>query len=469
MKVLTQSKRDLSQVTTGIVHIGFGAFHRAHQAMYIDQLLKSPEQQHWGVCAINLRASESKLTHALAEQNYRYILRTLDGKSPANYQQIQSHTAIIDAISQPNEAVQQMTSPDVKLVTMTVTESGYYQTSEGDLDTNNSSIKDDLEHQGMKTLYGYLSQSLNARMLANSGPITLLCCDNLRHNGNVLEKGFKSFLRQQGKSNLIQWLDQNASFPCSMVDRITPRSDQALYDDIFQQFGHKDTCAVSSETFCQWVIEDNFAAEKPAFEKVGVEWVKEVDAHEEAKIRILNGGHSALAYFSALKNITYFDQALNDPELVDFLSQYHQQEVIPSLKNSPIKLSDYSDIVIQRFKNKSIGDTVERICSDGYSKMNVFIRPTIEAALAEKRQPIHAYKIIASWLVFCQKAQQSKINFKYSDSYWSHIEAWLNHQNPFTAMATDQQYWGHILSTNPNFISGLEKACFTVQRQFNHD
>lgn len=438
----------LGEVSVGILHVGLGAFHRAHQANYIDALLEHPDQRHWGICAVELRAENSATVNALNAADGHYLLRTDDGQGVQEHRSLRSIREALSAAENPVEAAARLADPAIKLVTITVTEAGYYQHDNGSLNTDQADIKHDLQSStAPRTLYGYLSQALAARMRANAGPITLLCCDNLRHNGQVLERGLKEYLACAGQQALLAWVVEHASFPCSMVDRITPRASAEFLLDVEQRFGVADPVAVNAETFQQWVVEDNFANERPALERVDVSVVTDVSEFEEAKIRILNGGHTALCYLAALAEISYFHDAIASAPLRTLFDSFQRQEVIPGLGESPLDLEVYQQEIAKRFANPSLKDTVARICADGYSKMPQFIMPSLEASLARGETPQACYTVLASWFLFCQAVQQGRIGFDYAEPYWAVIQGWFSQADPLQAMCADSTLFGALAST----------------------
>lgn len=452
-------KYPLGEVTVGILHVGLGAFHRAHQANYIDALLEHPDQRHWGICAVELRAENSATVNALNSADGHYLLRTDDGQGAQEHRSLRSIREALSAAENPVDAATRLADPAIKLLTITVTEAGYYQHDNGSLNKEQADIKHDLQSSDApRTLYGYLSQALAARMQAKAGPITLLCCDNLRHNGQVLERGLKEYLACAQQQELLAWVVEHASFPSCMVDRITPRASAEFLQEIEQRYGVVDPVAVNAESFQQWVVEDSFANERPALERVDVSVVADVSEFEEAKIRILNGGHTALCYLAALGNIGYFHEAIRTPQLRALYDNFQRREVIPGLGDSPLDLEAYQQEIAKRFANPSLMDTVARICADGYSKMPQFILPTLEASLARGETPQECLTVLASWFLFCQAVQRGNIEFDYAEPYWAVIQQWFTQDEPLQAMCADNTLFGD-LAGDAELRSNLERIC----------
>ena len=241
-----------------------------------------------------------------------------------------------------------------------MSESGYYLRPNGQLDVNHPKIQADIEHGNSHTIYGYLRQTLNYRRKQINQPITIACCDNIINNGLVLKNAFNTFLSTCADEDLLRWIDDNVSFPCSMVDRITPKIDDLLSHEINSLFNLHDDSSILAESYIQWVIEDNFKGIKPPLNCVGIEFVENIKNHENLKIRVLNGGHSCLAYLSALRGYTFFDKAFNNEKIRAFFNTIQQHEILPTITGfSSVQLEQYLNTITGRFSNRYIADTVE--------------------------------------------------------------------------------------------------------------
>ncbi|EDQ84613.1 uncharacterized protein MONBRDRAFT_30127 [Monosiga brevicollis MX1] len=450
---LQRIKYARDQVQAGIVHLGVGAFHRAHQAVYWDTLL--PEDPRWGVCGINLRAADRAGFEALQAQGGLYTLKTLAFDGATEYRQVGAIVELIDASRDYGAAVARAADDHIQIISMTVTESGYYLDEADVLRTQAPDVAQGLAQQPTSCVYTYLHGAMRARMAGNGRPITLMSCDNLRENGHKLRTGFLQYLKAAQDEATRAWVEAHVSFPCSMVDRITPRLDPAHARDVRERFGIEDQVTIMAEPYIRWVIEDNFAGARPPLDRAGAIITRDVQAHEEAKIRVLNGGHTALAYLAALRGHRTFDRAMTDPELADFFMAYETEEVIPGLGESPIDLAAYRDEICARFSNASIGDTVARICSDGASKMPIFIRPTAEATARRGLVPHHAIRIMASWYVFMRAVQRGgEIDFAYVEPSWDTLVPLLA-AGQETTFATHELLWGDLPQLCPTFVECL--------------
>lgn len=441
-------------IQAGVLHLGVGAFHRAHQAVYFDRLLAQAGEQNWGIIGVNIRPQDSQMFARFIEQKGEYVLKTMAADGATKYEHIRSIVQQIDGAQAPQAVDSALADANIQLVTSTVTEGGYYLDENRALMLDHPAIKADIEG-ARNTLYAFLYAGLKKRSETSKAKITLLCCDNLRHNGELLETGLLQFIAAKKDPELAEWLKENASFPCSMVDRITPKPSQKHVDDVQTRFGIDDDMTVMGEDFIQWVVEDNFAGKKPALDLVGVQFVKDVVPFEEAKIRILNAGHTCVTYQAALKGLTYFDEAMRDAELKQYFSDFILQDSIPAIGDSVVDLPAYFDIIAQRFSNANIGDTVERICTDGYAKFPIFVFPTLEGAYRKGRTPTKTIQGIASWFTFIQLSNEAKLSTPYHEPNKAALASFTNDDTGIKAFANDRFLWGNIPTEFPAFVDQL--------------
>lgn len=450
-----------SHCEIGVVHLGYGAFHRAHQAVYLDAYMEQSGDLDWGIAAVNLRASEAPAFAAHSAEHGGYILKSVAPSGEVALSRVRSHVAFADWSETPQKAEVLLSLPSVKMVTITVTESGYYTDPVGALDLSDPCISAEVSGGAGSSVYAYLAAALEQRMNAINQPLTICCCDNIRSNGKMLQRNFESYLQALGKLDLLAWLARNVAFPCSMVDRITPRAADTLAQELQHVLGAPVTHPVMAEAFVQWVLEDNFASDMPDLARVGVTVTKEVDPFEETKIRVLNGGHTCLAYLAALHGIKTFDQAMSTPELFDHFWSYETKEVLPALTlDLPFSKPKYLDSITARFKNPAIADSIARICADGYAKFSIFIRPTLSECLEQGIMPHHGITSIASWYVFCRHVQAGRISFDYSEPNWAALTALLGTDD----FVTSQQLWGDIPATHPEFTDALRAAITQMEQ-----
>ena len=461
-EALYATSYDRAKCDIGVVHLGYGGFHRAHQAVYIDDYMQCTNDLRWGIAAVNLRASEAQFFEQVQKAENGYLLTTTTPDDVREMRLVRPHCQFLDWSKNTAEAENIVARSSVTIITITVTESGYYLNDDTTLNIDDPIIAQEIverfEGRGQQSIYAYLSRALHARYQANGLPINILCCDNIRSNGKMLDRNFKKYLEVTGEHDLLGWIEENVSFPCSMVDRITPRTSEALAQETTELFGSVGLNPINSEAFKQWVVEDNFKAPMPDLPKVGTEFVVDVDPYEEAKIRILNGGHTGICYLGALAGHKTFDQAIRDPMLRVFFDNFETKEVLPGLDMPlPFNKSDYLLDVVDRFSNRAIADQLERICMDGYSKIPIYIRPTLESCLRQNIMPKYCYECIASWYVYARHFAAGKMPIHYHEPYWDQLKPLLavGAEEDF---ARNKQLWADLPEKYSNFIDNLVLA-----------
>ncbi|MEP1489610.1 MAG: mannitol dehydrogenase family protein [Algibacter sp.] len=391
-----------SAIKTGIVHVGIGGFHRAHEAYYTDQLLHDESITNWGICGVALLDFDTKIYNTLKEQDglYTLVVKELDGTLTKRV--IGSIIEYLFAPENPLKVIEKMASPDVKIITLTITEGGYnYNEATGEFNFENPLIHHDLENpKSPKTIFGYLTQALKLRKALGLQGITIQSCDNIQGNGHVAKKMLLSYV-QLAEPDLLQWIESNVSFPNSMVDRITPAT--ATFDivNLKETSGIDDAWPVVCEPFKQWVIEDDFISGRPEWEIVGAQFVENVVPYEKMKLSLLNAGHSVLGILGALIGYSTIDEVANNPIISAFLRKYMGKEVEPILGDlEGVDLEKYEASLIQRFGNIYIKDQIDRICSESSAKIPIFILPTIKAQLKQKGSVEYAAFVIAAWAIY---------------------------------------------------------------------
>jgi D-arabinitol 4-dehydrogenase len=449
---------DRSACRTGIVHLGYGAFHRAHQAVYIDDYMEATGDLAWGIAAVNLRREESAAFAAAREAAEGYLLKTTSPEGEVTWRLVRSHLAFADWSQDAAAAEALLARPEVRAVTMTVTESGYALGDDRALDTRHPAIAAELAGGPPRSVYGYLAAALSRRIEAGAGPLTLMCCDNIRSNGHMLEANLTAYCRALGREDIADWLAAHAAFPCSMVDRITPRAGEALLAEAGRLFPGRALAPIHAEAFIQWVLERRFAGPMPDLARAGVEVVDDVDPYEEAKIRILNGGHTGLAYLGALAGHRTFDQAMADPRLRAHFDAWERDCVLPGLTIAlPFDKERYLESIAARFSNVAIADQLERICMDGFAKMPIYILPTIESCLDLGRDPVPGYDCVASWVVYARRVAAGTARVPYHDPYWPVLEPLLAPGRE-ADLARLPQLWGDMPARHPRFVEGVRAA-----------
>jgi D-arabinitol 4-dehydrogenase len=304
---------------------------------------------------------------------------------------------------------------------------------------------------------------LRARMAANAGPVTLLNCDNLRHNGERSRGGLLQFIELLGDSALLAWVQNNTTSPNAMVDRITPRPTSEVRARVLAATGEDDAAALMGESFIQWVIEDNFIAGRPAWETVGVEMVDSVQAYEEAKIRLLNATHSCIAWAGTLVGYTYIHEGTLDPVIRQFAYDYVTDDTIPVLLPCPIDLDKYRDVVLDRFGNPAIADTNQRVAMDAFSKIPAMIAPTIRDRLARGETINSVAMLPALFLAYLQRWHAGKVPYTYQDQAMDPdtAHAICEAADPVAAYCANPVLWGPLAS-DERLVQAMRKAFVRV-------
>jgi fructuronate reductase len=380
----------------GIVHFGPGAFHRAHQADYVDRLLR--DDPRWGIAAVSLRSGGT--IEALRRQQGRYTLAVLDTET--RLRTIRAHRAFFG----PGDgaAVRAMLSdPAVRTVSSTVTEKGYCLAGDGTLDLAHPDVVRDLGRPDEPvSLVGWLTLGLRDRRDAGAAPFIPLCCDNMASNGSKLGAAVSSFAERLDPG-LARWIEGEVVFPNTTVDSITPATTEALRELVRERTGFDDAIPVSREAYADWIIEDVLPPGSPDFAAAGATMAKDVGAWEKAKLRILNGAHSTLAYLGLLIGHESVAEAMGDAELADFVERMVRRDVAASLEPSPLDLDTYAGDILRRFRNPAIGHRLSQIAWDGTQKLPYRLLDTVADALAAGRSVERLAVPVAAWILFVQR------------------------------------------------------------------
>ena len=377
---------DRSRLKRGIAHFGVGNFHRAHQAFYIDRCLALPGQEDWGIVGIGLGGGERGRQKA-AEYRAQDCLYSLTIAPPKGEPGVRVIGAQIDYLlgpDQPDDVLALLTSPDLRIVTLTITEGGYHVDPQSDaFVTDHPDVVHDIGGNGApRTVFGFVTEALARRRAAGIKPFTVVSCDNLRHNGEVARTAFVGFASARDPE-LGAWIEANVAFPNSLVDRITPAVSVEDAARLNAASGLDDSIPLVAEDFTQWVIEDRFTDGRPALEKVGVQFSDEVKLWEQVKVRVLNASHLTLAYPALLLGHQEVAEAMRDPEVPVLVERFLDKIVLPLLEAPrDVDLVDYKNTVLERFSNEAMHDQLTRIASDGASKVPVYFTTTLKEMLA---------------------------------------------------------------------------------------
>lgn len=395
-------------VKEGIVHIGVGGFHRAHLAAYVDSLMSKHNVRDWAICGVGLQPFDASMRDALNPQDclYTVIERAATGSSA---HVVGSINSFLFAPSNPTAVIAKMAHPDTRIVSMTITESGYYYNENThQLEDHHPDIVADLSSdlKAPRTTFGYLYASLARRYEAGQRPFTVLSCDNMQGNGTITGNMLKSFARLRDPK-MADWISKHGAFPNSMVDRITPRTTEEDKQSLAENFGVEDAWPVVTEPFKQWVVEDHFADGRPEFEKVGVQVVKnthEVEQFEAHKLRLLNASHTAMAYLAFLAGFNYVHEVIENPTFLKFIRNMMHEEVKPLLPQIPgVNIDAYCEKLIERFSNPTIMDQITRLTLNGSGKLPQFIMPSVAEQIMGKTHNLKRLSlVVASWFRYLQ-------------------------------------------------------------------
>jgi mannitol 2-dehydrogenase len=400
---------DRSALSAGIVHIGIGNFHRSHQAYILDKYIQKTNSLNWGICGVGLLPQDESICARMEKQDCLFTLSEKKEDGVINVSVIGSIIKCLHAPSDTQKVIQKMADSETKLVTLTITEGGYnYNSATGQFIMDDQLVIWDIENPDCpKTVFGYLTRSLDLRRKSGTGDVTIQSCDNIQHNGDVLRKMLLTFI-SLAQPDLKEWVDENVAFPNSMVDRITPVSVREDADFLKQEFQLDDLCPVVSETFFQWVIEDKFKNQRPFLEQLGVEYVKDVSPYENMKLRLLNAGHSFLGFLGKRAGYQFIHEAVADTSICNSLLQFYNNEAIPNIPDFPVsKLDGYVQTLLGRFGNPYIKDHIDRILSGSSAKIPKFLIPTINDQIQKGKSAEMSILILAAWYCYIERVNNS--------------------------------------------------------------
>jgi mannitol 2-dehydrogenase len=389
---------DRHATRVGIAHIGVGAFHRSHQAMFLDRLRRLGRHEDWGIAGIGLFPAEASTLDRFTAQDGLYTLLLRRSGKPTIARIIGSLTEYVLAPEKPDRAMNRLTDKATKIVSLTITEGGYALDPEtGAFDTEVPAIARDLDTGDRTSVFGLITAALDERRIAKTGPFTVMSCDNIQGNGHVARRAFTAFARCRS-ADLANWITENVAFPNSMVDRITPVPTEADSAEVAASYGYVDQWALAAEPFLQWVLEDDFCAGRPDFEQAGVQLVDDVTPYEKLKLRLLNASHQVISHFGRLLGYTYVHEAASDPMLRRYLRAFLLQEAVPTLDTVPgVDIRQYCDDVVERFGNAAVADTLARICASSSDRFAKFVVPVVRDRLLDGGQVRLAAATVASW------------------------------------------------------------------------
>lgn len=393
-----------------IVHLGVGGFHRAHLAQYADALHRAGETS-WRLIGVGVLEHDRALRNALAAQDGLYTLVTVDPDGS-------EHARVIGAISRylfaPDEAdavVDAMSAPETRIISLTITEGGYEIDGDGRFSPRSASVLGDLEAMGERppaSALGLIVAALRRRQVDGAGPVTIMSCDNLPHNGEVTRTAVEGVTARLAP-DLLSWLRENVTFPSSMVDRITPATTDRTRQDLEDRFGIEDAWPVRAESFLQWVLEDDFAGGRPVFEQVGVQVVDDVGPYEQMKLRLLNASHQVVGHVGLLLGHEAVHVAMRDPDLGRLVGRFMRAEALPTLGEVPgIDLEEYCRALEERFSGDAVRDSIARQVAHAADRVRTFLLPVVSDRLAAGGRVELSALVLASWASLLERSEHSE-------------------------------------------------------------
>lgn len=458
---------DRSKIKTKIVHLGFGAFHRAHQAIYAD-ILAAQYDSDWGYCEVNLIGGEAQIQDlkqqdclfSVCEMSYdNWNTRVVGIAKEALHADVDGIQKVLDV----------MTRPEIAIVSITVTEKGYcYLPSTASIDTNNPLIIHDITNPHTpKSVPGVIVETLRLRKEQGLKPFTVMSCDNMPENGHVTRNVVLALAKQRDES-LAQWIEENVTFPSTMVDRIVPAATPETMAKIKKQLGGiDDPAGIAGEPFRQWVIEDNFVAGRPEWQKAGAELVNDVLPYEEMKLRMLNGSHSFFAYLGYLAGYMHIDECMQDPNYVKAARHLMLNEQATTLRVKNVDLSAYADSLLDRYRNTGLKHRTWQIAMDGTLKLPQRMLDSVRYHLANGT-PFDCLALgIAAWMRYVSGVDDSGNVIEVCDPAAEKLkELVLNssdNQDRVNALLSLKHVFGEDLPQNPLFIAQVTKAYHSLR------
>jgi fructuronate reductase len=459
------------QLTPGIVHLGLGAFHRAHAAVYTDRAIAEGDPR-WGIIGVSLRQADTR--DALAPQDNLYTV-AIRGPSAARAdgaerEQLHVVGALIGTLvapESPQAVLAAMADACCHIVSLTVTEKGYcHDPATRALRMNHPDIVHDLAHpDAPRSAIGFIVRALAQRHQSGLRPFTVLSCDNLPSNGHTT-RGLVLTFAAAVDPELARWIDAYGAFPNAMVDRIVPKTTEEDRLRIASSLGADDAWPVMTEPFSQWVIEDAFAGPRPRWESVGVSIVAEVEPYENAKLRMLNGTHSSLAYLGSVAGYVTVDEAIADVALANFIAAMMQEEIEPTLSRP--KLPEYRTALLNRYRNPALKHKLQQIAMDGSQKLPQRLLGTIRDRLAAHAPCDRLCFAVAGWLRYLAGKDEKGEAYPISDPLAEQLHAAaISSTDPeaqIAALLAVREVFGDDLPGNPQFVAALTRHLRSISQ-----
>jgi mannitol 2-dehydrogenase len=458
---------DRSRLRTGIVHLGVGAFHRSHQAMYLDRLLEEGKGEDWAICGVGVLPSDRPIAEAMAAQDCLYTLVVKHADGTLEPRVVGSIVEYLLAPDDPDAVVERMAAETTRIVSLTVTEGGYNTDPvTGRFVATDPGVVRDLQPRSAPTTsFGLITEALVRRRDRGLAPFTVVSCDNIQHNGDVARRSFAAFAALRDPE-LGAWVEREVPFPNSMVDRITPATTDEDRAEVARRFGVEDRWPVVCEPFTQWVIEDRFSLGRPPLEDVGVQVVDDVDPYERMKLRLLNASHQGLAYLGRLAGYRLVHDAAQDPLFQAFLLGYMEEEATPTLLPVPgIDLDAYRRELLERFSNPAVRDTLARLAFDGSERLPKWLLPVVRDNLATGGEVRRSAAVVAGWARFSEGVDEEGESIEIADRRHESLMAAARRQreDPLAFIA-DRDLFGDLVD-DERFTTPYLAALHSLQER----
>jgi len=448
---------DRAKLSPGIVHIGLGNFHRAHQAWYLHRLMNAGLAQDWAIIGAGVRPNDEIMRQKLAAQDYLTTLIELD-PSGSSAEVVGSMIDYVPVEEGNGPLIARMAKPDIRIVALTVTEGGYYvDPATNAFDASHPDIVHDAANpERPRTAFGAIVAALRLRRAGGHGPFTCQCCDNLQSNGDVLRQTVVSLARLSDPE-LAGWIDANCTFPNAMVDCIVPATGPKEIE-LARAFGIDDAAPVTHENFRQWVMEDNFCQGRPDWDRAGAQFSDNVHGYEAQKIRILNAGHQVIVNAAELLGIETISAAMADPAIHALFRKVELEEIAPHVVPVPgMTPEQYVDLIDRRFSNPAIVDTVRRVAFDGSSRHPGFVLPTVRDALAAGA-PVEGLALVeAAWARMCAGQREDGTPIEPNDPFWDDLTAVANSARDTPRAWLEMRHLYGDLADQPRFAEAFAR------------
>lgn len=458
---------DRSRVTGGIAHFGVGGFHRAHQALIIDDLLNAGEAMEWGIVGIGLMPSDRAMRDALVSQDFLYTLVEKHNDGTAAARVIGSIIDYRYAPEEPDAVVELLADPSIRIVSMTITEGGYnINQVTGEFQLEAPHVAAELDSAPLSTVFGFVTAALTLRRERGIEPFTVMSCDNVEGNGEVARHAFTTYARAKD-ADLADWIEENVAFPNSMVDRITPATTDTHRAEVAEEFGISDAWPVVAEPFFQWVLEDSFTSGRPPYETTRVQVVEDVEPYELMKLRLLNSSHQGLCYFGHLMGHHFVHDAMGEPLIVKLLLDYMEFEATPTLRPVPgVNLEEYRHELIERFSNSTIADTVPRLCAESSDRIPKWLVPVVREQLRRPEPKVAlSAAIIASWARYAEGVDEQGNPINVVDNLKERVMAAAQrYPEDKHSFLRDEELFGDLLS-HEKFVAEYDRALELLHEQ----